>query len=128
MIKNVVLSNLSNTPIYKQLYDQILSQIFNGDLTANMALPSIRVAAKELRISVITVKKAWENLERNGYIYTLPGKGSYIMDLNKHSLENKKNDLLQDELLNQLEYYKELGVKKQQLIELLNKVYEEWKN
>lgn len=123
MIKNISLTNISSVPIYKQLYDQVVTQIFNGDLTAEMSIPSIRLAAKELQISVITVKKAWEDLERNGYIYTIAGKGSYVADLNKKSLENKKNQLLQDKLLVQLKYYKDLGVEQHKIIELINKVY-----
>lgn len=125
MIKNISLSNISNIPIYKQLYDQVLTQIFNGDLTADMPIPSIRLAAKELQISVITVKKAWEDLERNGYIYTIPGKGSYVSDLSKKSLENKKDELLQYKFLDQLKYYKDLGVEKDKIIELINKIYNE---
>lgn len=123
MIKNISLSNMSNIPIYKQLYDQVVTQIFNGDLTADMPIPSIRLAAKELQISVITVKKAWEDLEKNGYIYTIPGKGSYVADLSKKSLENKKDELIQDKLLDQLKYYKELGIEKNKIIELINKIY-----
>ena len=124
-MKNIFISNTSNTPIYKQLFDQVVAQIFNGELTSNMPLPSIRVAAKELKISVITVKKAWEDLERNGFIYTIPGKGSYVADLNKKSLDIKKNEILEDELLNQLRYYKDLAVEKNHIIKLLDKIYDE---
>lgn len=124
-MRNIVISNTSNIPIYKQLFNQVVAQIFNGDLTSNMPLPSIRVAAKELKISVITVKKAWEDLELNGYVYTIPGKGSYVADLNKISLDSKKNEILEEELLNQLKYYKELGVDKDHIIKLVNNIYKE---
>ena len=69
-MKNIVVRTTSQTPIYKQLYDQISSQIINGDLKSDDALPSMRTIAKEIRVSIITIKKTWEMLERNGFIYT----------------------------------------------------------
>lgn len=124
-MKNISLSSVSNIPIYRQLYDQIVAQIYKGDLQADMSLPSIRVAAKELKISVITVKKAWEDLEREGYIYTIPGKGSYVANLSEQSLEKKIGNLLYEELYNQMVYFKELGIQKSQLSELIQKIYDE---
>ena len=75
------ISNTSDKPIYQQLFEQISSMILNGELKSDFNLPSIRTAAKELRISVITVKKAWEELERSGLIYPVAGKGCFIADI-----------------------------------------------
>mgnify|MGYP001283942440 CR=1 FL=1 len=71
---HLVISNKSNQPIYEQLYDQIVSQIVNGELAPGFCLPSIRTVAKEIGVSIITIKKAWEMLEKNGFIDTIPGK------------------------------------------------------
>ncbi len=72
------ISNSSGVPIYAQITDQIRAKILSGELQEGDALPSIRLLAKELRISVITTKRAYEDLEQAGLIYTLPGKGSFV--------------------------------------------------
>ena len=90
MMKNIILRTTSQTPIYQQLYDQISSQILNGDLTSDSPLPSIRSMAKELRVSIITIKKTWELLEQNGYIYTMAGKGSYVKKNTQSTLDKKR--------------------------------------
>ena len=78
----ILINNKSGQPIYEQIYSQIKNQIIGGDLNENESLPSIRALAKDLRISVITTKRAYEELERDGYIYTLPGKGSFVAQKN----------------------------------------------
>lgn len=78
----ILINNKSGQPIYEQIYSQIKNQIIGGDLKENESLPSIRTLAKDLRISVITTKRAYEELERDGYIYTLPGKGSFVAQKN----------------------------------------------
>ena len=72
---NVFIDNKRGAPIYDQIYSQIKAQIINGELKEDEALPSIRNLAKDLRISVITTKRAYDELEREGFIYTLPSKG-----------------------------------------------------
>ncbi|MBS4961136.1 MAG: GntR family transcriptional regulator [Clostridiales bacterium] len=79
---NIYISNTSGLPIYQQITDQIKEKIINGDLSEGELLPSIRYLAKELRISVITTKRAYEDLERDGFIYTLQGKGSFVAKQN----------------------------------------------
>ena len=75
---DIIISNASGKPIYEQITVQIKSQILSGALTAGDALPSMRTLAKELRISVITTKRAYEDLERDGFIETVAGKGSFV--------------------------------------------------
>lgn len=75
---NLMISNSSGQPIYEQICSQIKQFIQSGSLAADETLPSIRLLAKDLRISVITTKRAYEELEREGYIYTVPGKGSFV--------------------------------------------------
>ncbi len=74
----ILIDNKSGAPIYDQIVAQIKRQILDGSLAEDEALPSIRSLAKDLRISVITTKRAYEELEREGLIYTMPGKGSYV--------------------------------------------------
>ena len=75
---DIILSNSSGKPIYQQIADQVKEQVCSGALTAGEALPSMRLLAKELRISVITTKRAYEELEREGFLTTVPGKGCFV--------------------------------------------------
>ena len=75
---NIIISNASNLPIYEQIYTQMKIAILLGDLREGDLLPSIRQLAKDLRISVITTKRAYDELERDGFLYTVAGKGSYV--------------------------------------------------
>lgn len=83
---NIIISNANNQPIYEQIYIQIKSSIISGELKEGDLLPSIRNLAKDLRISVITTKRAYDELERDGYIYSVAGKGSYIAEKNTELL------------------------------------------
>ncbi|MCI9469164.1 MAG: GntR family transcriptional regulator [Oscillospiraceae bacterium] len=99
---NILIDNRSGTPIYDQIYTQVKQQIISGELTEDEALPSIRSLAKDLRISVITTKRAYEELERDGFIYTVAGKGSFVAARNLELLreENlRKIEALMQEIL-----------------------------
>ena len=99
---NILIDNKSGAPIYDQIYSQIKSQIISGVLREDDMLPSIRGLAKDLRISFITTKRAYEELEKDGFIYTLPGKGCYVASKNVELLreENlKKIEELIDEIV-----------------------------
>lgn len=92
---NIIISNASGAPIYEQIYAQIKAAILSGALREGDALPSIRALAKDLRISVITTKRAYDELERDGYIYTVAAKGCYVAE--------KNAELIREEHLRQLE-------------------------
>ena len=79
---NIIISNASDKPIYDQIYHQIKTAILSGELSPGQALPSIRALAKDLRVSVITTKRAYEELEKSGYLHTVPGKGCYVAEKN----------------------------------------------
>ena len=79
---NIIISNSSGVPIYEQIEEQIKTQIMSGSLSAGDALPSMRMLAKELKISIITTKRAYEDLERDGYISTVQGKGCFVNAMN----------------------------------------------
>ena len=92
---NILIDNKSGTPIYDQIYSQIKGQIISGALKQDELLPSIRGLAKDLRISFITTKRAYEELEKEGFIYTLPAKGCYVAP--------KNVELLREENLKKIE-------------------------
>ena len=92
---DVIVSNASAQPIYEQIYSQIKAQILSGALREGELLPSIRALAKDLRISVITTKRAYDELEKDGYIYTVAGKGCYVAERNEQ--------LVREEYLKQIE-------------------------
>ena len=122
---NILIDNKSGTPIYDQIYSQIKSQIISGALKQDELLPSIRGLAKDFRISFITTKRAYEELEREGFIYTLPAKGCYVAP--------KNIELLREENLKKIEEYIDEIVKlavscnlsKQEIIEMVNFSLEE---
>ena len=89
------IDNRSGAPIYDQIYSQIKDAILSGQVTEGEALPSIRALAKDLRISVITTKRAYDELESEGFIYTLPGKGCFVAE--------RSTELLRDENLKKIE-------------------------
>lgn len=96
---NIFIDNKSNAPIYEQIYTQLKNQIINGTLKEDEALPSIRNLAKDLRISVITTKRAYEELEKAGFIYTIASKGCFVAP--------KNLELLREEHLKQIEKHME---------------------
>lgn len=89
------IDNRSGAPIYDQIYSQIKDAILSGQVTEGEALPSIRALAKDLRISVITTKRAYDELESEGFIYTLPGKGCFVAE--------RSTELLREENLKKIE-------------------------
>ena len=91
----ILIDNKSGAPIYDQIFTQIKGHILSGELQSEEPLPSIRALAKDLRISVITTKRAYDELERSGFIYTIPGKGSFVSP--------KNTELMREEHLKQIE-------------------------
>lgn len=86
---NIIITNNSESPIYEQIEEQIKAMILSGELKEGDALPSMRLLAKELRISIITTKRAYEELERDGYIVSYTGKGSFVKSINKAVVKEK---------------------------------------
>lgn len=94
---NLIINNSSQTPIYEQIVDQVKEQIIRGNLKEGNALPSVRAMAKELRISALTVKKAYDALEQEGYVVTVHGKGSYISNIGSNiKLEELRREVEKD--------------------------------
>lgn len=124
-MKEIDVRYTNQTPIYQQLYDQISSQIISGVLKPDELLPSIRTAAKELRVSIITIKKTWEMLEASGLIYTIAGKGTYVKNHSSLHLEKKKIELISQALKDVLVLSKSYQVSKDELMRMMINLYDE---
>lgn len=120
----IVLSATSGKPIYQQLFEQISAQIIKGELAQDFCLPPIRTVAKELRISVIPVKKAWEELEHKGFIYTMAGKGCFVAPLLRGELDSKRDNLVIDKLKKDSAYYRALGLSLSDILDLFTRYYD----
>ena len=106
----LLISNNSSKPIYEQLEDQMRNLILTGTLEADDRLPSIRSLAKSLGVSVITIKRAYDDLEGEGYLYTVTGKGSFVSGQGLNRLREKKIQLLETDLESSLKKMKEAGI------------------
>jgi GntR family transcriptional regulator len=122
---NIIITNSNDQPIYFQIKTQIKEQILHGELIEKESLPSIRKLAKELQISVITIKKAYEELEREGFIETFPGKGSFVAAQNKELLKEKQLKVIEDQLAKVINDSKAFDIRLDELIEILTLLYEE---
>ena len=116
---DIILSNSSGKPIYEQIADQVKEQIMAGALAAGGALPSMRLLAKELRISVITTKRAYEELEADGFLYTVAGKGCFVAEKNLDLIREQKLKELEDHLDAAVELAAQCGVSALELMEML---------
>ncbi|NGU13327.1 GntR family transcriptional regulator [Clostridium perfringens] len=121
---NIVVSNTSGVPIYEQIAKAIKNEILSGDLKENSSLPSIRSLASELRVSVITTKRAYEELERDGFIYTLPGKGSYVAEQNKELLMEEKLREIEEKLGEAIDIANSIGLNFNDLVGMLKTLKE----
>ncbi len=122
---NIIIRNTGEAPIYEQIVIQIKNAILSGELAEGEPLPSIRLLAKELRISVITTKRAYEELERDGFIVTMSGKGSFVAPQNLELLREEQRRALEQHLTQAVAAAKAAGVGRQELMELLALLYED---
>lgn len=122
---DIIITNQSDRPIYEQIMDQIKAQIMNGELKEGDALPSMRLLAKELRISIITTKRAYEELEREGYIESYTGKGSFVKSVNHEMVKESVMFEIEELLETVLEKAKLANVSLEELMERIQLIYEE---
>ncbi|GKV56503.1 MULTISPECIES: GntR family transcriptional regulator [unclassified Sporosarcina] len=121
----LLISNSSKEPIYNQIKDQIKQKVLSGELQEGDALPSMRQLAKDLHISVITTKRAYEELEKEGYIYSIIGKGSFIAEQNVDMIKEKKLTAMEEKLQEVIANSKEIGLSLKELKEWITILYEE---
>ncbi|WP_062352781.1 GntR family transcriptional regulator [Bacillus kwashiorkori] len=121
----IIITNNSKEPIYKQIYDQIKKHILTNELKAGQSLPSMRGLAKDLDISVITTKRAYEELEKRGFIYSIVGKGSFVSEQNNQMIVERKRKVIEEQLMAAIQNSKEIGIDLAELSELLAILYGE---
>jgi len=122
---NILISNSSDKPIYEQIASQIKQMIISGELEAGTMLPSMRTLARELRISVITTKRAYEDLERDGFIYTIVGKGSYVAEKNLEFVREEQLRIVEEHLSKAVQGAKAGNISLDELIDIIRMLYEE---
>ena len=122
---NIIISNSSGKPIYEQITSQIKQLILSGQLHPHDSLPSVRFLAKELRISVITTKRAYEDLEKDGFIYTVVGKGSFVADANHELIREEQLRKIEEHLEQAVELARQSNVSQEEVTEMLQMLYEE---
>ena len=122
---NIIISNTSGKPIYEQITSKIKNMIVSGELKAEDPLPSMRLLAKELRISLITTKRAYEDLEREGFIVTVVGKGSFVAGASLEIVKEEKLRIIEENLTKAVDNAKVSNIPLEELIQILTMIYKE---
>ncbi|WP_028545552.1 GntR family transcriptional regulator [Paenibacillus taiwanensis] len=122
---NIIISNASSDPIYMQIMNQIRQSILSGELRAGDSLPSIRQLAKDLQVSVITTKRAYEELEKEKLIDSVVGKGSYVSGANTDFIREQRMKRLEEKMIEIIQESKELSMSQQDVIRYLTLLFEE---
>ncbi len=116
---DIVLSQKNDKPIYTQIYEQISNQIMTGEISAGEKLPPIRTVALNLRISVIPVKQAWEQLEREGFIATAAGRGTFVNQLEHHEISGKRTAAAEEVLKKAVKSCREMGLSLDEIVQII---------
>ncbi len=122
---NLIISNSSGKPIYEQITSQIKNSILGGELQEGQMLPSMRALARDLRISVITTKRAYEDLERDGFVVTVAGKGCFVAPKNLELMKEEQRKKIEALLEQAVSQAKTASVELEELTEMLRILYEE---
>lgn len=122
---NIIIRNEGDTPIYEQIVTQVKGAILTGELAAGEALPSMRLLARELRISLITTKRAYEELEREGFVVTVPGRGSFVAAANWELLREEHRRRMEEHLTAAAAAARMGGVSRAELLEVAGLLYDE---
>lgn len=121
---DIIISNANGKPIYEQIYVQIKSRILSGEIKEGEMLPSIRALAKDLRISVITTKRAYDELEKDGYIYTVSGKGCFVAEKNTEIIREEHLKEIESRMREITEIARMCGLSDEEVREMLRLIQE----
>ena len=121
----IIINNSSMQPIYEQLIEQIKNMIINGELNENDILPSVRSLAKDLKISALTVKKAYDNLESYGFTTTVHGKGTYVKGANQELLKEEQRKEVETDLEMAIQKGRRCGMNNDEIRELFDLIMED---
>lgn len=122
---NIIINHSSMVPIYEQIVDQVKALIIQGKMAENYGLPSVRALSKDLRISALTVKKAYDTLEQEGFIITVHGKGSYVGATNKQLLVEEQRKEVEGDLRALVQKSRRYGLTKKEMTDIFTIVLEE---
>lgn len=121
----IIISNSSDIPIYEQIYNSIKEMILTGALVGNEMLPSIRTLAKDLRISNITTKRAYEELVRDGYVEAQSSKGYFVKTISKNYIKEEILTKIEEKMLDIIKLSNAYNISKEEIFEMFNNIYEE---
>ena len=122
----IILNNTSMVPIYEQLMDQVKNQIISGSLPENQALPSVRALSAELRISALTVKKAYDRLEEEGFVVTVHGKGTYVAATDRQLAMEARKKAVEDDFAAAVQKACVIGLTGDEILEIVRIILEEY--
>ena len=122
---HIILNNSSMIPIYEQLMEQIKNEIISGGLKEGEVLPSVRTLSGELKISALTVKKAYDRLEEDGFVVTVHGKGTFVAATDKQLAIETRRRAVEDDFYAVVSKAKNVGMSKEEILELLTIILEE---
>ena len=121
---HLIISNSSSVPIYEQIKEQIIEQIMNDELKEDEMLPSIRSLSKDIKISLMTIKKAYDQLESDGYIVSIAGKGTFVASRNSNLVKEHAQKEIEDNIQKAIELAVRYDISKDEIIDLVNMLYE----
>ncbi len=119
----IIISNSSSVPIYEQIKNAIINQIMNGELAEDEALPSIRSLASDIKISVMTIKKAYDELESEGYIVSIQGKGTFVAPKNTELAREQAQKDIEDHIQKAIDIANRFNITKKEIIDLIEIFY-----
>ncbi|MDD2235211.1 MAG: GntR family transcriptional regulator [Desulfitobacteriaceae bacterium] len=120
---NILISTLSQTPIYEQIRGQFKEMVLTGKLKSGEQLPSIRLLSKELKVGVVTVKRAYEELEKEGIVINLQGRGCFVAEIDAAKIKKIHLNILSERLHEIKDFSSTAGISREEVISVLNKVY-----
>ncbi len=123
---HIILNNTSMVPIYEQLMDQVKNEIISGNLAENEVLPSVRSLSGELRISALTVKKAYDRLEEEGFVVTVHGKGTYVAATDRQLAMEARKKSVEDDFALAVQKARAIGFTKDDILEIVEIILEEY--
>ena len=121
----ILISNTSESPLYQQIKDQIIDAILKGELAEGDTMPSIRAFANDLKVSVLTIRRVYDDLEKEGFVNSQIGIGTFVSTSNIELLRDSKRRLVEQKMQDMIQTAKTLGISRQELDEMMNILFEE---
>jgi len=120
---NILISALSQTPIYEQIQNQIKEMVLSGNIKSKEQLPSIRLMAKDLKVGIITVKRAYEELEKEGIVINLQGRGCFVAEIDRNKIKAINIGMLTERLLEIKEFADTSGISSEEMFKVINEIF-----